>query len=368
MLLLHLQVTRDFEPFVGDKVALGANAAFNDTNLAIAFNVTDKIDFQKKLDEGLQILEVVNITEKFQLVLGPLSDIQGMLSSISDTALSALNQATASNDLMCPFNDTYTADNILTPWELDRGTSNTAYIIRDNEGDPTTYSRIGLEDSETYLSRIYNKVGVCSSPLSCCIEYSPPSPTCTSNVYDDCDTGSNCAFPCDILRSGILEGYNVYVDLKSKELAMTADLGVSCPTAEEFTDSCPTNDFTSQYSNLTLVGLVEDYKGKIIVTKDSLVGLASTSIGDAMLEVEDFLCNMNVSFVERRYKEIKHDICGTLFGGVAQIQFALWLLGVSLELVAILCHILTVRLRGMSEKAVAFHLLDFNSPGKAEIY
>mmetsp|Transcript_64488 Transcript_64488/g.76373 ORF Transcript_64488/g.76373 Transcript_64488/m.76373 type:complete len:140 (-) Transcript_64488:173-592(-) len=46
-------VTQDFEPFLGDKIATGANACFNDTNLAVAFNVTDKVDFQAKLDEGL---------------------------------------------------------------------------------------------------------------------------------------------------------------------------------------------------------------------------------------------------------------------------------------------------------------------------
>lgn len=43
-------ITRDFEPFVGDRVSPGANACFNDTNLAEAFNVTDKVDFQQKLD------------------------------------------------------------------------------------------------------------------------------------------------------------------------------------------------------------------------------------------------------------------------------------------------------------------------------
>ena len=59
---------------------------------------------------------------------------------------------------------------------------------------------------------------------------------------------------------------------------------------------------------------------------------------------------MNVSFVERRYDEVKNDICGILFGGVAQITWALWLLGLSLELVAILAHLLVVRLRGFCMK------------------
>ena len=79
-----------------------------------------------------------------------------------------------------------------------------------------------------------------------------------------------------------------------------------------------------------------------------------------MVEVEDFLCTMNVSFVERRYDEVKNDICGILFGGVAQINWALWLLGLSLELVAILAHLLVVRLRGLSEKEAAFTLFDLD--------
>ena len=80
-----------------------------------------------------------------------------------------------------------------------------------------------------------------------------------------------------------------------------------------------------------------------------------------MDEVEDFLCNMNVSFVEKRYDEVKDDICGTLFGGVAQINWSLWLLGICLEAAAILAHLLIVRLRGSSEKEASGYSM-------AEIY
>lgn len=165
-----------------------------------------------------------------------------------------------------------------------------------------------------------------------------------------------CQYPCDILKTGIVEGHRAFVELHNKELAMTADLGVMCPI--DFGDTCPTQDFRAQYSNLTLVGLLEDYKGKIVETKDSLVNLASTSVGDAMMEVEDFLCNMNVSFVERRYDQVQNHICEKLFGGLTQITWGLWLLGISLEMVAILAHILTVRLRGLSEKEASFTMLE----------
>ena len=66
---------------------------------------------------------------------------------MSDSALSALNQATSSNDALCPFTDTYTKETILSPWDLDRSTDSTPYIIRGNLGNSTTYDRIGLEDT-----------------------------------------------------------------------------------------------------------------------------------------------------------------------------------------------------------------------------
>lgn len=356
-------VTSDFEPYVGDKISPGANACFNDTNLAVAFNVTEKVDFQAKLDEGLDEIEAVNVTEKFQLVLEPLATMETMLGSITDAALSALNQAISANEDYCPFDDVYTKANILTPWSLEREDANTPWIIRDAFGNPTTYSRVGSETPQQYLDRIYNKAGVCSAPSNCCIEYSTPSPTCESSLYANCDSGDKCVYPCEVLKAAILEGYTAYLQLLEKELAMTADLGISCPVAFD----CPTQAFRSSYSNLTLVGLLDDYKDKITTTKDSLVGLAQTSVGDVMFEVEDFLCNMNVSFVERRYDEVKEDICGTLFGGAAQLMMSYFILGICLEVVAIVVHVLAVRTRSNAESIPEKETLDWVR-SRAEIY
>ena len=292
-----------------------------------------------------------------------------MLGSISNTALSALNQATASNEFPCFFNDTYTKETILFPWDLSRPTAQTPYKIRDNLGNPASYIRIGSEDGETYFNRIYDKAGICSAPSNCCIQYSSPVTTCNSAAYAECDYGDNCAYPCESIKLGIIEGYKALVKLYDKEQRMTADLGVLCP--ENFEDTCPTMEFKSLYTNSTIVGLIENYKVKIMGTKDSLVNLASTSVGDAMIEVEDFLCNMNASFVEQRYNEVKNDLCGKLFGGVAQINWALWLLGMSLEVVAVLTHILTVRLRGLSRKEAELDMIDLDGGRglmKADLY
>jgi hypothetical protein len=323
--------------------------------------MTEKVNFQSELDEGIQKIANVNVSEEFLFVLEPLADIQSMVYSLSDTALSMLNEATSSNLIFCPFNDTYTESTILSPWENWGSERNaTPYIIRDNFGNPTTYSRVGAEESSAYLGRIYNKAGVCSQPSSCCIKNTTPPLTCESNVYDDCDFGDNCVYPCADLKTGIVDGFKKFVQLRNKELMMTADLGMSCPI--DVGISCPTLEFRTEYSNSTLVGLLDDYEQKMIGTQDSLVNLTYTSVGEAMVEVEDFLCKMNASFVERRYDQVKYDVCGTLFGGLVQINWSLWFLGICLEIVAIMAHILLIRLQDFSdEDATKFTIISSDS-------
>lgn len=321
-------------------------------------NLTDKVDFQKKLGDGISQIEQINVTANFDdRVLDPLSKIQSMLGSISGKSLSILNQATSSNEFPCAFGDVeYTKDSVLVPWSASRTTENTPYIIRDNFGEPTSYDRLGLESAEDYLSRIYNIAGICSTASDCCIYENPSPPTCESERYASCDFGDGCVYPCSSVRTGIAQGYNTFLQLYEKELKMTADLGVQCPTIG-YNGTCPTTEFKSVYSNMTLIGSIQDYKVKISSMKETLLQLASTSVGDTMYEVEDFLCNMNVTFVNIRYDELKDDVCRKTFGGLAQIDAAFWILGVTLEIVAILCSILSIRLRRRYDKDV-FDVMD----------
>jgi hypothetical protein len=365
-------VVEDFEPFVGDVVSPAANAAFNDTNLAVrsfalhsrstqrrnsqplnsihsckvALNLTEKVDFQQKLDEGISTVSDININASFDQVLDPLKSVQSMLGSISNTSLEILNAATTSNEFPCAFNDVgYTKENILYPWSLNRSTPETPYIIRDNFGDSDTYGRLVSDQTgEDYFARIYNIAGICSASSDCCIYENPMPPTCQSAQYAACDYGANCAYPCQGKLSGIVQGYEAFQQLYDTELKMTADLGVECPNGS-YQGTCPSAQFKSQYSNMTLVGSIEQYRGKISNTKDNLVALASTSVGDTMIEVEDFLCSMNISFVEARYEELKVDVCESLFGGVSQIAGSYFILGIALEIIAITCSILAVRLK-----------------------
>lgn len=304
------------------------------------------MDFQQKLDEGISTVSNININASFDQVLDPLKSIQSMLGSISDTSLEILNAATTSNEFPCAFNDVgYTKENILFPWSVNRSTPETPYIIRDNFGDFVSYGRLVSDQTgEDYFARIYNIAGICTASSDCCIYENPMPPTCQSGQYAACDYGANCAYPCQGVLSGIVQGYEAFQQLYDTELKMTADLGVECPNGS-YEGTCPSAQFQSQYSNMTLVGSIEQYRSKISTTSSVLISLASTSVGDTMIEVEDFLCSMNISFVEARYEELKVDVCESLFGGVSQIEIAFFILGVALEIIAITCGILAVRLK-----------------------
>ena len=133
---------------------------------------------------------------------------------------------------------------------------------------------------------------------------------------------------------------------------MTADLGVECPTklSDSSSLTCPTKEFVDLGNNKTLVGFVEAYGSNITNTADSLLSIATTSVGDSMEQVQEFLCNMNVSFVEGRYNQVRDEVCGTMLGGFAQINFSLFVLAIILEINAVLANMLAIRLRGISKR------------------
>ena len=266
----------------------------------MAFNVSDKVDFQKKLEEGLEEISSVNVTAQFARVLLPLEEIQDMIGTITETAMVALNEATNVNTALCPFGGPpFSKGGILSPWDLARAENFTSYPIRDNLGQPMTYGRLNLEDGETYMARIHDKTGVCSDPSDCCIFGLTAAGICESDLYENCDSGQNCIYPCEAIQVAIVEGYKATVSLLEQELRMTADLGVVCPVDS----TCPTPQFQALYSNSTLVDMIQNYKHDIIKTKDLLVSLAETSVGDAMLEVSWILIHgdgrLSISPLER---------------------------------------------------------------------
>jgi uncharacterized membrane protein len=129
---------------------------------------------------------------------------------------------------------------------------------------------------------------------------------------------------------------------------MSADLGIICPAEAT---SCPTPDFVAAGHNETVVDLIVDYQSNITMTANSLVNLATTSVGDIMIEVQDLLCAMNISFVKQRYDRIEQSVCRQTLGGVASVNWALWALAVFLSVSAILANVLAVRLNASTSKA-----------------
>jgi hypothetical protein len=291
----------------------------------------------------------VNITEQFSTVLDPLEDIQASVGSISSTALDYLNIATQMSFPGCMFGDKYSEDNILQPWLANDSKGNTTWKISQT-GEYGNYARQGAENATQYIARIYSVAGKCgTSSGSCCL-----NGDCNKVKNDACNKGDNCVYPfgCTDLANGINAGYVGYLQAYDTQQRMTADLGVICPSklSDSTPLSCPTPEFIALGNDKTLVSLVTAYGSNITNTATSLANIATTSVGDAMTQVQKFLCNMNVSFVAGRYNQVRDEVCGTMLGGFAQINFSLWMAAICLEIIAILANMLSTRLKGISKR------------------
>jgi len=330
----------DFEPFVGDQVALGANACFNNTNLAVAFNVTSKVTFQAKLDEGLAVIQDVNVTEKFDGVTAPLKEIQSMLSKISDGALDYLNQATSVNEDPCPFTDVYSKKSVLKPWRVHSGKSKTTWVVK-TTGKFANLNRVGKETATQYMSRIYSVAGKCTSPTEpCCLEN-----VCSVGL-EWCNSGAGCNFLCGDMGSTISQLHAGYIKASTTENKMSADLGVICPVGY----ACPTEEFRGMGHNNTIYDLLLNYESNLKGTIAELVNVASNSVGKIMQEIMVFLCNMDCSFVESRFRNVQDQVCEKMLGGFIQVSSSFWAMAAILELSVVIAAMLSVRLRGVSRE------------------
>jgi len=159
-------------------------------------------------------------------------------------------------------------------------------------------------------------------------------------------------------------GYDDLLNSSVTGSEMAADLGVRCPIVDGSMIECPTKRFHDIGHVKTINALVEDYKYNITGTTETLVDISTTAIGEAPEEVQKLLCNMNVSFVADRYYQIRDEVCGPMFGGFAQVSWALWLLGLFLEVAAVLASVLSIRLRGQSRSEM--ECLGYESNGKAK--
>ena len=319
--------------------------------------MTDKLDYQAKLDEGLMVLETINITEEFAKVINPLTDLQDIIDTLTIEALTEFNKATSVNSEYCPFKDNYSKDDILIPW-IANVNKDKALWISNSTGTQAEYRRIGNETNIEYIKRIYTIAGKCTG-TSCCLE-----DECEVEISNWCNKGDDCSYFCQELGEGIVAGYATYLDVDSIEKSMTADLGVKCPSDY----SCPSLEFGFTSQSRTVMSLIAAYEKNITGTSNDLINLTSTKIGEAMIEIEDFLCNMDVSFVGKRYNQIEEEFCETMFGGFTQISGALWAISILLETTAVLASILSIRLRGVSEEEADEYFSGVKTLRRADLY
>jgi hypothetical protein len=350
-------LVNDFEPVLGETVAKGANAVFSGTNLAVAFNLTDRIDFEEKLNEGLAQIEKVNITEQFDLVLSPLVDIQtSVVSNVQNLAFGALQETFETGvPTLCEFTHNWTLDDLSEPWNRPAGT--TQWKLN-STGLPSTFSRDNDESPEKFIDRIYSLAGICDeSSGDCCL-----GTDCTRIKDASCDSGSNCKreFACEMISQTVRTVFEKWHDANR----MSANLGVECPAGL----TCPTQEFQVIGNDETLVGLVSAYGDNITDTAESLINIANTTVGDAMEQVKIFLCNMNITFVATGYEQVRDEVCETMLGGFTQINFGLWALGLWLEVIALLGVVLATRLRGDSRRVASERFnMNFRHDEKGEV-
>ena len=263
------------------------------------------------------------------MVTEPLEEVHTSVGTISSTALDAFNSLL---DIpLCPFSeDEYDDSNIREPWIANVQKGFTSWEAK-NSGTNINYSRQGQENGTEYMNRIYQ-------------------------VSEE---------PCSNLTSVIHDGYLSYLDAFDVEQKMTADLGVECPS--KLSDSspltCPTVEFREVGYNRTIIKWLNEYKTNVTGTADTLLSIATTSVGETMKNIQSFLCNMNMSFIATGYYALHEEVCQSMLGGFAQINIALLALSFFLQIAAVLLLTLATRLQGSSRKQV----MNYESPTNSSI-
>ncbi len=313
----------------------------------------DKIDFPLGLDNFLSTLASTNIAEEFSSVRKPLEQFDRAIGSISSNALNQLNNLTNLNNEVCPFQDTYAVSDMRTPWVSNSGRVNTRYVLNSTTGtnvDGNWYFRASQNESGLdYMSRIYNIAGRCvsSNSMDCCIRNSSSKIfICNLNYGDWCTYGSACRNLCSDVSQAIIHGYVQVLNSMDIVEHMRSDLGIFCPTGQR----CPTVQFQSMGHDSTILTDVDTFQVQFTNLSDALLNTAGISIQEGKDAIEELICLMNFSFVEKRYRQLHVDVCETFLGGIAQMHWIMWILALVLEIIAVIGCMLIVRMKWHGEE------------------
>jgi len=387
-------MTKDFDPYLDGMAATGMNACFQNTPLVEAFQLQNQTDFQAIVDKQLDEMKSQNMTESFSMVTEPIDQIVGLLEDLPFSPLMFLlnnftnvanvpnpDTATQAAATFCQFNQAILEVDVEEPWTGKSGNTLWKSGVTGNFIDMT---REGTETNIQYMNRVFNIGGICGLDASgepiIIVDPNTGVPSqgnnClpgTAQPYDGnapvadsyCTGGEHCVFnPCDSLINGITvtengeekkipginDGpddtpglYESIVDLKEMQRNMLKDLGSKATKNDP-----PSSNFISRDYDKNIFGMLDSYQGKLAGTFDNLLDIANSAVGDIMIQVRNFLCNMNCGFVGNLWGDVYNDICVSLLGGMLQISLSLWLLAVFLFFSSALGAILVVRMRGIS--------------------
>ena len=394
-------IVEDFTPYVGSEASVGLNACFNNTPLIIAFNMTKNLDFQDTIDEQLAEMEKFDVAAAISNVSSPLADLSTEIKALvpdiimpeftefmnivdSDKSeYNTVDQASGKSlkDL-CPFDmDFMSAANLAEMMNDPAILASTTYTGAGSSviGGKTLASWVDINgnpielnpdvpdvDSGAWFDRVMSVQGICTDPGQGCGG--------VTTLGDPCPSGNGCSFPCaDIIAVMRTLYFETIPDTLDTQTKMLIDLGVEYqPTG---TTACPEvltwpakatygtggapgsrvydcSTVTPEMANAGTTKSVEkgldDYGAALATTLDEVLDIATGAIGDIMLEIEKFLCNMKCGFVRDVYTNVHDDLCSTLLGGLLQVSAGFWFLAVFMFLTCFLGAMLVVRMRGIS--------------------
>lgn len=340
---LEQVVISDLEPFLGKTAAQGAKAIFDGQNLTSAFNISDDLDFESILNDGLDRIGSVNISDQFNSLLSGFDGIDEGVQQVSISLFEAFESAmNQSNSSSCSFDqDIYFIEYMTTPWIANANKTLTSWNSL-STGSLISYARVADENAVEYFQRIYSVAGVCTeNSTNCCL-----NEECFIGVSSSCNHGTGCQYDdfCTFSSSVVQDLATEFLRFYNDSRDIGSDLGIYCDSFQ-----CLTPGYQMAGFNESLMATISSFGEKIDATAVSLVNLTENSVGEVITQVEKLLCK-DISFVADGYHSVREEVCTSMLGGFTQINWALWILAVMLEFVALLINTLSTRLKGMTQK------------------